>query len=55
MAGMEAALIAGIISALLTYAIQSVQYPKPIRCVAHMCSLSGEQFRVHLMSTMMFL
>jgi SulP family sulfate permease len=28
---MEAALIAGVISALLTYAIQSVAYPKPIR------------------------
>lgn len=31
LAGMEAALIAGAISALLTYAIQSVAYPKPIR------------------------
>lgn len=31
--GMEAALIAGAISALLTYAIQSVAYPKPIRFV----------------------
>jgi len=30
-AGMEAALIAGAISALLTYAIQSVAYPQPIR------------------------
>jgi len=30
-AGMEAALLAGAISALLTYAIQSVAYPKPIR------------------------
>ncbi|KAL7534147.1 hypothetical protein ACHAXR_007713 [Thalassiosira sp. AJA248-18] len=29
--GMEAALLAGAISALLTYAIQSVAYPKPIR------------------------
>ena len=29
--GMEAALIAGVISALLTYAIQCVAYPKPIR------------------------
>ena len=31
MFGMEAALMAGAISALLTYAIQSVAYPKPIR------------------------
>ena len=30
-AGMEAALLAGAISALLTYAIQSAAYPKPIR------------------------
>eukprot|EP00581_Thalassiosira_minuscula_P005996 CAMPEP_0183735588 /NCGR_PEP_ID=MMETSP0737-20130205/47122_1 /TAXON_ID=385413 /ORGANISM="Thalassiosira miniscula, Strain CCMP1093" /LENGTH=905 /DNA_ID=CAMNT_0025969387 /DNA_START=173 /DNA_END=2890 /DNA_ORIENTATION=+ len=30
-AGMEAALVAGAISALLTYAIQSIAYPKPIR------------------------
>mmetsp|Transcript_38565 Transcript_38565/g.82282 ORF Transcript_38565/g.82282 Transcript_38565/m.82282 type:complete len:928 (-) Transcript_38565:858-3641(-) len=30
-AGMEAALLAGAISALLTYAIQSIAYPKPIR------------------------
>lgn len=29
--GMEAALIAGVIAALSTYAIQSVTYPKPIR------------------------
>ena len=29
--GMEAALIAGTICALLTFAIQSVAYPKPIR------------------------
>ena len=29
--GMEAALLTGAISALLTYAIQSVAYPKPIR------------------------
>ena len=29
--GMEAALLAGIICALLTFAIQSVAYPKPIR------------------------
>lgn len=28
---MEAALLAGAISALLTYAIQSITYPKPIR------------------------
>ncbi|EED93725.1 sulfate permease, partial [Thalassiosira pseudonana CCMP1335] len=31
LSGMEAALLAGVISALLTYAIQSVTYPKPIR------------------------
>jgi hypothetical protein len=29
--GMEAALVAGAVSALLTYAIQSASYPKPIR------------------------
>ena len=29
--GMEAALLAGILCALLTFAIQSVAYPKPIR------------------------
>ena len=29
--GMEAALVAGAVSALLMYAIQSVAYPKPIR------------------------
>ena len=29
--GMEAALVAGAVSALLTYAIQSAAYPKPIR------------------------
>lgn len=38
--GMEAALLAGAISALLTYAIQSVTYPKPIRG-----SMSGSTLR----------
>ena len=38
--GMEAALVAGAFSALLTYAIQSVAYPKPIRG-----SMSGATLR----------
>ena len=48
MFGMEAALMAGAISALLTYAIQSVAYPKPIRCVGMPCNLATSIMRNRL-------